>query len=527
MQALYFSPMLLGFNLLLAVAITSTALWGIGRSQPGPGFWMAGAWTLIAGVAFFVAFIVTRNPVLNVTANALQLAGEALFILGVFRFMGRPLPLWMLPAAITVMVGFNIDYWVRDGNSDFLMGVYSTLAGLLPLQAIHLLLSSRAEPQTRPARILVGLCLSVYAGVTLLRGALAYRDWWLDLPYEQPYESFSYLLPYNFAIPALVMGFISMALMTMQRILAESQANALLARENANRFARLLSVSTAGIALIENGRIVDANPMLEQLTRHRRDNLIGMPLTSILVLHDRERLSRLLQGDDTRRPAETTVRCSDGSEFPAEMTVAALSDQQQNLSYLVELRSVAHRKAMEDELKQLARTDPLTGALNRRAFSESLDAELQRIARHPGQLALAILDLDHFKQLNDLYGHHTGDRALQRFVALCHQQMRGNDVFARLGGEEFALLMPQTDIDGARIIVERLLAALRAMRLEIAGASDNITISASAGLAGWCDGDNADSLMRRADRALYQAKHRGRNRVECLEPGAGLSGSDP
>ena len=92
MSQLYFSPMLLGLCLLVAVAIAATALWRMSRPYAGPGFWMAGCWSLIGGIVFFIGFMVTGNPVLNVLGNAGQLAGEAIFLLGIFRFMGRPLP---------------------------------------------------------------------------------------------------------------------------------------------------------------------------------------------------------------------------------------------------------------------------------------------------------------------------------------------------------------------------------------------------------------------------------------------------
>ncbi len=516
MLAIYFSPMLLGANLLVAVAIAATALWVMSRPQPGPGFWMAGCWLLILGVLMFVGFVITRNPVLNVAGNALQLAGEALFLLGIFRFMGRPLPYWIVPAAVTVMIAFNIDYWVRDGNSDFLMGVYSTLAGLLPLQAIWLLLTARGDPDTRLARTLVGLSLIVYAAVTLLRGALAYRDWLMDAPYQQPYESFSYLLPYNLAMPALVMGFVGVALMTMQRILAESQSNAETARENATRFRRLLSVSTGGVALLVDGYVVDANRQLEMLTRTSREQLLGEPLQNIFVPEDFEQLQYLLAAGTTVQPVEMTVRRRDGREFQAEITVAPLNEKGRSKSHLVEIRSVSHRKALEDELKLLARTDALTGAMNRRAFSEHFDAELLRLQRHGGELSLVLLDLDNFKRVNDDYGHQVGDRVLRRFVEVCRQQARVTDVFARFGGEEFVLLMPQTDKDGAMNILERLLQSVAALELE-AGNGRSFDITVSAGLATWREGDTSDSLLQRVDQAMYCAKANGRNRVEWLD----------
>ena len=180
MLAIYFSPMLLGLMLLLAIAVAATALWYVSRPYAGPAFWMASGWTLILGVMLFIGFMVTGSPVLNVLGNAGQLAGEALFLLGIFRFLGRPLPLWIVPASVGLMMAFNIRYWVVDGNSDFLLGVYSTIAGLLPLQAIWLLLHSRADRATRPAQLLVGVSLLLYSGVTLLRGYHGYHDWLLQ-----------------------------------------------------------------------------------------------------------------------------------------------------------------------------------------------------------------------------------------------------------------------------------------------------------------------------------------------------------
>ena len=383
MLALYYSPMLLGLNLLLAIAIAATALWAMTRPRPGPGFWMAGAWSLIAGVLLFMLFMITRNPAINILANALQLAGEALLVLGIFRFMHRPLPWWILPLSVSVVMVFNLHYWLRDGSSDFLMGVYSTVAGLLPVQAIFLLLRSRTESATRPARVLVGVCLSIYSLVTFWRGGLAYYDWWFDQPYIQPNESFSYLLPYNFALPALVMGFVGLTLMTMQRVLAESEHN--------------------------------------------------------------------------------------------------------------------------------ARHDSLTGVLNRRAFGEYLQSELQRLERMPGPCTLAMLDIDHFKRVNDRRGHQAGDAVLRRFAETCKQQLRGQDIFARFGGEEFVCLLPGTDLEGASVVLDRM--RLAVAREPMGRQGDPFHITVSAGLADWQEGDTTDSFLRRADQALYRAKEQGRNRV--------------
>ncbi|MEH6565983.1 MAG: GGDEF domain-containing protein [Halopseudomonas sp.] len=394
MGVLYFSPMLLGICLLLAIAVSATALRFMVPTEQGPGFWMAGCWSLIGGIGLFIGFILTHNPWLNVLGNAAQLAGEALFLLGIFRFMGRPLPWWTVPASAGVMALFNTHYWLYAGNSDFLMGVYSTIAGLLPAQAIWLLLSARQDSHTRPAQLLVAISLVIYSLATLLRGYLGYHGWWHDQPYTQPYQSFSYLLPYNFAIPALVMGFVGCTLMTTQRVLARS-----------------------------------------------------------------------------------------------------------------------HRLA--EQLQELATRDPLTGVLNRRAFHEHLQQELARAQRYGTPLCLAMLDLDHFKQLNDRLGHLGGDQALQRFAWVCEQQARSCDVFARIGGEEFVLLMPQTGTAEALRMLGRLQKALADERQHYQ--QQDYALAFSTGLAERSRDESADSLLKRADQALYAAKAAGRNRIEVWE----------
>lgn len=508
MLALYFSPMLLGLCLLIAVAIAATALWHMSRPYAGPGFWMAGSWSLIGGILLFIGFMVTGSPTLNVLGNAGQLAGEALFLLGVFRFMGRPLPWWILPVSVGLMVLFNVHYWMFSGNSDFLMGVYSTIAGLLPVQAIWLLLRERSDPATRPARLLVGASLLIYSAVTLTRGYLGYHDWWLDRPYINPNESFSYLLPYNFAIPALVMGFIGMTLMTMQRILASSQLHAELARDNALRFERLLGAATSGVAIVQNGLIKDANLRLEQLVGRQRKHLLGQPVLALFPSHCHETIGKCLITANVSQ-LDLEALHADGSSFPAETSIAPLNADSHDL--VLELRDVSHRKALEQQLQLLATQDSLTGALNRRAFNEQAQRELMRAARYQRTLSMAVLDLDHFKRINDDYGHLAGDEGLREFAALCRALSRQGDILSRFGGEEFVLLLPDTDTQAAIARLERLREEISRMPLQ--QGTQHFQLQVSIGLASWQSGDTLESLFRRADQALYAAKSGGRNRV--------------
>ena len=508
MEAFYFSPMLLGVNLIFALAIAATALWKISRPMPAPVFWMIGAWSLVLGVLLFGVFVLTRSPVINVVSNMLQLCGEALFVLGVFRFIGRPIPYWILPVSVAIVGGMNVHYWMTSGNSDLLMTVYSIVAGLLPVQAVFLLLRLKDDPSTRPARVLVGVCLALYSAVTFLRAWFAWDAFASGQPYTQPYESFSYLLPYNFGIPALVMGFIGMTLMTMQRILAESRTNAERAKENTLRFERLLNVSSAGVAVLRDGRICDANQQLESLFGLTREQILDSEFALFFKKRERELLTRSMQAADGAL-IDIDVRRKDGGILNTELRVLPLLGDSGD--YVAEIRDVSHRRTLEDELKRLATTDPLTGVLNRRSFNSLFSRALQRSTRHNVPMCLAMLDLDHFKRVNDLHGHQAGDEALRLFSQYCEREARSTDVFARVGGEEFVLLLTDTPIEGALSILQRLFRGVASLRLE--GSNGYFSIELSAGLAEFEEGDNLDSLMKRADRALYNAKAQGRNRI--------------
>lgn len=512
MEAFYFSPMLLGVNLIVAVAICATALWYTTRPISAPVFWMLGAWSLVVGILVFAGFVVTRNPVLNVIGNALQLVGEAVLVLGVFRFIGRPIPYWIIPVSVLIVGSVNTHYWLYDGNSDLLMSVYAVIAGLLPLQAVYLLLSLKDEPDTRLGRLLVGICLGLYSIVTFLRAWFSWEAYASGQSYTQPFESFSYLLPYNFGIPVLVMAFIGMTLMTMQRVLAGSHSNAERAQFNAQRFERLLNVASAGMAVIRDGRVSDANVQLESLLGVERKALLESEFMFYFKKESREEFGNAMTLADGNH-IDIDVERGDGGILNAELRVLPLTDQSGD--FLIELRDVSHRRALEDELTRLATMDSLTGILNRRSFDGLFTRALQLAQRQRRPMCLAVLDLDHFKEVNDNYGHQAGDNALRQFSLYCSGEARGTDVFARIGGEEFALLMPDTDMEGALIILRRLLKGVASLRLE--SSKGHFEIEVSAGVAQYQMGDSISKLMERADLALYQSKDEGRNRITVAE----------
>jgi len=179
-------------------------------------------------------------------------------------------------------------------------------------------------------------------------------------------------------------------------------------------------------------------------------------------------------------------------------------------------RLAAQKSELTDALalnRELATRDALTGLLNRRAMVELLAREHPRIVRGQGPLAIALLDIDLFKRINDSLGHGAGDEVLRRFAAILKEQLRAADALARWGGEEFLLLMPGTSLDDARVVLERLRRDI-AQGDGFAGIAPDLKVSFSAGLVEVADGESQDAAIDRADRALYRAKQSGRNRVE-------------
>lgn len=173
------------------------------------------------------------------------------------------------------------------------------------------------------------------------------------------------------------------------------------------------------------------------------------------------------------------------------------------------LKSLAERVA---HMEQKALIDPLTGLPNRAAWTERLEHEIAQWQQHGNTLSLAMLDLDHFKRINDNYGHLAGDKVLKIIATVLRKRMRGNDFIARFGGEEFVLLLPATPPAVGAKPLENLRASIEACPFHFKG--ERVTITISMGLAAFRPGEHSDLVLKRADQALYRAKNAGRNRVE-------------
>jgi len=219
-------------------------------------------------------------------------------------------------------------------------------------------------------------------------------------------------------------------------------------------------------------------------------------------------------------------RC-DGHLYNEEVVISPVraTGAQDISGFMVVKQDISQRKLLEAQLRQLSITDPLTGVENRRSFMMQLERLHARYGRHGHAVSLLMLDLDCFKQINDRYGHAVGDDVLRHFSQLMVERLRRTDYFARLGGEEFAALLPDTEWRGAQAIADILRQCVAALPVPTSMGLVPVTVSVGVAQLGPDDLEPSQLLVR-ADAALYQAKAQGRNRVVLAEPAlrARLSG---
>jgi diguanylate cyclase (GGDEF)-like protein len=240
-----------------------------------------------------------------------------------------------------------------------------------------------------------------------------------------------------------------------------------------------------------------------------------------LMYHGRNAKTFSVVGDQIDFIAEQTARIKSGDERASDIRLAngevvrsrckVLADGGRMVTY----GNVSDLVRSADEMADLAMKDALTGIHNRRHFTGRLDNEWKRFRRYNRPLSLLLLDIDHFKSVNDRYGHDVGDQAIIAVARSCGLQTRDSDVVARIGGEEFAILLPETELVDARVAAERLRRAVAAEPIATSAGPISVTISIGAALATTKLNDAAE-LMKLADDALYAAKRGGRNCVAAV-----------
>ena len=289
-------------------------------------------------------------------------------------------------------------------------------------------------------------------------------------------------------------------------------------RASEQRFRSLFEQSMDAIYIVNyDGSNIRANAAWLDLFGYTQDEL---PKLNIIDVYQNPEDRQALLHKMARAglvEEEARFRKKDGTVFDCARTVAARKDESGNVvAFQGIMRDITRQKRERDELQRLARYDTLTGLLNRRALIEKLDEWLRHVDRYRGRLCIIMLDLDHFKRVNDDYGHQAGDHVLSTTANVIGSCVRETDFVGRYGGEEFLVILPRTDMVGGRVVAERIRTQMENTRIDY-DAAHALSLTVSLGVAERSDGDGVDAIVGRADVALYRAKENGRNRVELAD----------
>jgi diguanylate cyclase (GGDEF)-like protein/PAS domain S-box-containing protein len=257
-------------------------------------------------------------------------------------------------------------------------------------------------------------------------------------------------------------------------------------------------------------------PAVRNVLGYEAEEIIGRPAADFYPdPEDREALREIILREGAVRDFPGQMVCKDGRVIDISISTRALYDEEGAFVGVEGIwRDITERRTLERELEYRATTDELTGIGNRRTILNQIDDAIRRCRRYQRSYALLLLDLDHFKIFNDRYGHMFGDRVLKHFTAVVSAQLRNNDRFGRLGGEEFCVLLEEAGLDEAEEVASRICRAVQEAPYRDAEAGSlEVTVSIGAAYCTAGMDTSVSRLLEWADRALYKAKQLGRNRV--------------
>lgn len=303
---------------------------------------------------------------------------------------------------------------------------------------------------------------------------------------------------------------------TNQRLLQEKEATNLALQTSEQRMRMIIkSAHDAFVCMDEEGFILEWNYQAEQIYGWSREEAIGKELAALIIPEDRRagHRSGMAAFAQTGKSVFTDQRmelktvCRDGRAVFVELSLSTMKDGDRYIANAF-VRDISKRKEVEQQLLYLARYDSLTGLANRRHFEEKLVEAMARSGRSKLSLTLMFMDIDHFKHINDIYGHAGGDEALIEFAARISKAIRITDTPARLAGDEFVIIFEGLKKEAeAHTIAKKILNALQE---PFKVGRSLITVTASLGLAYYNQTGTSSDLLERADKALYQAKKKGR-----------------
>ncbi len=551
----------------LICMILMAVLWKQNRSGfAGLGFWLADFVLQFLFILMFPLRSIAPDLLTMTAGNAMVLGGTILLYVGLERFTGRRGPQTHNILLFAVFVVFHA-YFVVVRPSLAIRSIAISLGLLAICSQSAWLMLWRVDRRIRPITRGVGYVFGGFCLISLARIAVG-----LESPpsgdfFRSNFYDTALLMAYQMLLVVLTL---SLFLMVNRRLFADLERDHA-ARERAEEFMRLrlrLWEFSAGHPVNEllqkaldeieriSGSLIgfchfvdeDQNSLSLQAWSTRtlqefcKTEGVGLhyPVNQAGVWVDCIHQRRPVIHNDYASLPHRKGMPAGHAEVLRELVVPTMCDGKivavlgvgnkacdyderdvEQVAYIADIiwsiveqkRAEEHIRRLNGQLEQLAMTDDLTGLANRRAFFVHGGEELRRIQRHEAPLSLIMLDIDEFKNFNDTYGHDAGDQILQRVAEALRENTRAIDVTARLGGEEFAVLLPNTDVDDAVKLAERLMQAIGRKECVIQE-NQKINVTASMGVARYDrEMPDLDSLLRSADTAMYQAKRQGRNRV--------------
>jgi len=266
-----------------------------------------------------------------------------------------------------------------------------------------------------------------------------------------------------------------------------------------------------GVLILDtHDRIVDFNPGLQAMLPNFRKAYVGTSVFEVLASYPV--LLKLIK-ENSSEAVELQTNLAGETNYYLGNLVALHDRRKKKVGKTLTLHDYTQVKQLLEQLEELSIRDSLTGVYNRRYFHKVTDDEFYRLQRYGGTLSLIVLDIDHFKRINDTYGHLAGDAALRLLAEICSKILRKSDTMVRFGGDEFIILLPQTNSTAAVNLAQRLRKAVEQQCIEYENQSLFMTASFGVASADSPDIVSLDELIRCADNAVYEAKETGHNRV--------------
>lgn len=506
---------------LLVCVIVMAVAWRHSRSRfPAIAYWLRGLGMQFAGMSLIVLRGVIPDLFSIVAAGALIIGGINQFYAGLQHFLGKPRAQWLNHGLLAVFLLIHIYFTYIQPSLPHRGANYAAFLALISAQCAWLMF--RTDPDRRFGTPLVGVVMAGYVALNL--GRLGYYLF-APSPHDAlgigAYDAGLYLA---YQLLAIALTF-SLILMVNRRLHAELENDMRqLARSEAalrvseDRLARAeLAAKSGNWELNLDSGIVVGSAGAAKVYGVDVERLDLAAIKAIPLPECRRQLDAALSNlilNGAPYDVEYRIRTVDTGEIKDIRSFAAF-DPGKRIVFGV-IQDVTDRKAIERKLERLAQIDPLTGVFNRRHFMLLAEKELARANRYGGVLSVLMLDIDHFKHVNDTHGHQAGDRVLRALGEIFRGILREVDFVGRIGGEEFAMVLPQTAIDQAVDVAGRLRRAVERTRVPLDQGLP-LVVSVSIGVASLSSPNtNIDTLLGNADKALYTAKNEGRNCVRAF-----------